>query len=111
MDYPNAEIWLWTQVMLVLSLCVVLISTVNYLLQNDRKQEIKTIFIGLGMTVWSLGLHIYARFEGFDFESGDITIWLCAVIPIIGGANGLAVLKLLRFLIYKKFIRKWKMTI
>ena len=54
MDYPNAEIWLWTQVMLVLSLCVVLISTVNYLLQNDQKQEIKTIFIGLGMMVWSL---------------------------------------------------------
>ena len=62
MDYPNAEIWLWTQVMLVLSLCVVLISTVNYLLQNDQKQGIKTIFIGLGMMDWSLVLHIYARF-------------------------------------------------
>ena len=100
MDYPNAEICLWTQVMLVLSVCVVLISTVNYLLQNDQKQDIKTIFIGLGMMVWSLVLHIYARFGGFDFEGADKTIWLCAVIPIIGGATGLTVLKLLRFLIY-----------
>ena len=108
MDYPNAEISIWTQVMLVLSLCVVLISTVNYLLQDDQKQDIKTIFIGLGMMVWSLVLHIYARFGGFDFEGA---IWLCAVISIVGGANGLAVLKLLRFLIYKKIKRKWKMTI
>ena len=101
MDYPNTELWIWTQVMLVLSVCVVLISTVNYLLKNDRKQEIKTIFIGLGIMVWSLVLHIYARFGGFDFEGADMTIWLCAVIPILGGATGLAALKLLRFLIYK----------
>ena len=111
MDWANAEIYVWTQVMLVLSVCMILFSVINYLLQNDPKQDIKTIFIGLGMMVWSLVLHIYARFGGFDFEGADKTIWLCAVIPIIGGANGLAVLKLLKFLIYKKFKRKWEMTI
>lgn len=37
MDYPNAEIWLWTQVILVLSLCVVLISTVLIYKKFKRK--------------------------------------------------------------------------
>ena len=104
MDYPNAELLVWTQVMLVLSVCVILISVINYLLQNDPKQEVETIFIGLGMAVWSLGLHIYIKFQGFDiqgFEGEDMTIWLCAVIPIIGGATGLGFLKLVRLLIFK----------
>ena len=99
MDYPNAELLVWTQVMLVLSVCVILISVINYLLQNDPKQEVETIFIGLGMAVWSLGLHIYIKFQGFyiqGLEGEDMTIWLCAVIPIIGGATGLGILKLVK---------------
>lgn len=104
MDYPNTEIWVWTQVMLVLSVCVILFSVINYLLQNDPKQEVETIFIGIGMAVVSLGLHMYIKFQGFEIqglEGDDMTIWLCAVIPIIGGVTGLAVLKLVKRLKYK----------
>ena len=104
MDYPNTEILVWTQVMLVLSVCVILFSVINYLLQNDPKQEVETIFIGIGMAVVSLGLHIYIKFQGFEIqglEGEDMTIWLCAIIPIIGGAGGLAVLKLVKRLKYK----------
>ena len=104
MDYPNAEICVWTQVMLVLSVCVTLFSVINYLLQNDPKQEVETIFIGLGMAVVSLGLHIYIKLEGFEIqglEGEDMTIWLCAIIPIIGGATGLGFLKLVRLLRFK----------
>ena len=104
MNYPITEIYIWTQVMLVLSVCVILFSVVNYLLQNDPKQEVETIFIGLGMAVWSLALHIYIKLQGFyiqGLEGDDMTIWLCAVIPIIGGVTGLGVLELVKRLKYK----------
>lgn len=110
-EWTNIEIMALVKALFMVSVCVVIISAVNYTAGNDKKQDIKTIFIGLGMMVWSLVLHICAEFGGFDFEGADKTIWLCAVIPIIGGANGLAVLKLLRFFIYKKIKRKWEMTI
>ena len=104
MDYPNAELLVWTQVMLVLSVCVILFSVINYLLQNDTKQEVDTIFIGLGMAVVSVGLHIYIKLQGLEIqglEGEDMTIWLCAIIPIIGGATGLGFLKLARMLRFK----------
>lgn len=104
MDWTNAEIYVCTQVMLVISVCVILFSVINYLLQNDPKQEVETIFIGLGMAVLSLGLHIYIKLQVFDkqiLESEDMTIWLCAVIPIIGGVVGLGILKLVKRLKYK----------
>ena len=97
MDYPNAELLVWTRVMMVLSICVVLTSFVNYLLKNEREQEIKSIFIGFGMGGVSLGLYLYVKFVGFDIqqcEGEDMTIWLCVVIPVIGGAIGCVLRKM-----------------
>ena len=97
------------KVLIALSGCIIIISVMNYLIGNDKKQEIETIAMAIGMLFWSLVLWLY--FDKNIHYDSLLTLYIGILIPIIGGANGLAVLKLLKFLIYKKFKRKWKMTI
>lgn len=97
------------KVLIALSGCIIIISVMNYLIGNDKKQEIETIAMAIGMLFWSLVLWLY--FDKNIHYDSLLTLYIGILIPIIGGANGLVVLKLLRFLIYKKFKRKWEMTI
>ena len=97
------------KVLIALSDCIIIISVMNYLIGNDKKQEIETIAMAIGMLFWSLVLWMY--FDKNIHYDSLLKLYIGILIPIIGGANGLAVLKLLRFLIYKKFKRKWEMTI
>ena len=97
------------KVLMALSSCIIIISVMNYLICNDKKQEIETIAMAIGMLFWSLVLWLY--FDKNIHYDSLLTLYIGILIPIIGGANGLAVLKLLKFLIYKKFKRKWEMTI
>ena len=97
------------KVLIALSGCIIIISIMNYLIGNDKKQEIETIAMAIGMLFWSLVLWLY--FDKNIHYDSLLTLYIGILIPIIGGANGLVVLKLLRFLIYKKFKRKWEMTI
>lgn len=44
------------KVLIALSGCIIIISIMNYLIGNDKKQEIKTIAMAIGMLFWSLVL-------------------------------------------------------
>ena len=44
------------KVLIALSGCIIIISVMNYLIGNDKKQEIKTIAMAIGMLFWSLVL-------------------------------------------------------
>ena len=87
------------KVLIALSGCIIIISVMNYLIGNDKKQEIETIAMAIGMLFWSLVLWLY--FDKNIHYDSLLTLYIGILIPIIGGANGLVVLKLVRLLRFK----------
>ena len=82
------------KVLIALSGCIIIISIMNYLIGNDKKQQIKTIAMAVGMLFWSLVLWLYFG-KNIHYDS-LLTLYIGILIPVVGMMTGWCGLKLFR---------------
>ena len=91
------------KVLIALSGCVIIISAINYWLDNDKQQEIQSISIGCGILFCSLILWLY--FNKYANNEFSLLLYIGTFTPVVGGSVGLIGLKLFRY-IYDKHRKK-----
>ena len=103
-EWTNIEIMILVKVLFMVSVCVVIVSAVNYTAGNDKKQELQQMFIGLGMAVTTVLDGIFLRKTVLD----GFVVALCIgiQIPVTGFLFGICVQKL-----YKLYFGKEKQKI